>query len=94
MLADSASPSLTRIAKKLHARDKIVPDEAIQSVIANPQIVEKKKGDHTGVFVYKFNLNSQETLLAYELRPHKTEPTQVLLMALGPQGSSYATLKR
>ena len=94
MLAVSASPSFTRVAKKLHARDKIVLDEAIQSVVANPLIGEEKKGDLTGVFVYKFKLNSQETLLAYELRPHKTETTQVLLVALGPQESFYETLKR
>jgi mRNA-degrading endonuclease RelE of RelBE toxin-antitoxin system len=94
MLAVSASPSFNRVAKKLHARDKKVLDEAIKSVLENSQLGEEKKGDLSGVFVYKFKLNSQETLLAYELRPHKKAPTEVMLLAVGPHENFYATLKR
>lgn len=94
MLAVSASPSFNRVAKKLHARDKKVLDEAIKLVLENLELGEEKKGDLSGVFVYKFKLNSQETLLAYELRPHKTAPTEVMLLAVGPHENFYAALKR
>lgn len=94
MLTASASPSFNRVAKKLHARDKKVLDTAIKAVLENPQIGEEKKGDLAGVFVYKFKLNSQETLLAYELRPQKTAPTEAMLLAVGPHENFYEALKR
>lgn len=94
MLAVSASPSFNRVAKKLHARDKKVLDEAVKSVLENPLIGEEKKGDLAGVFVHKFKLNSQETLLAYELLPHKSVPTEAVLLAIGPHENFYLALKR
>jgi hypothetical protein len=94
MLALSAAPSFSRVAKKLHARDKKVLDEAVKAVLLNPQMGEEKKGDLSGVFVHKFKLNNQETLLAYELRPHKNAPTEVMLLAVGPHENFYAALKR
>ncbi|WP_100119315.1 type II toxin-antitoxin system RelE/ParE family toxin [Limnohabitans sp. G3-2] len=81
MLQVSASPSFNRVAKKLHARDKKTLDEAIKAILQNPQLGEEKKGDLAGVFVYKFKLNGQETLLAYELQPHKTAPFEAILLA-------------
>jgi mRNA-degrading endonuclease RelE of RelBE toxin-antitoxin system len=94
MLQVSASPSFNRVAKKLHARDKKTLDEAIKAILQNPQLGEEKKGDHAGVFVYKFKLNDQETLLAYELQPHKTAPIGAMLLAVGPHENFYAGLKR
>lgn len=94
MLAVSATPSFSRAAKKLHARDKKVLDQAIQSILDNPPLGEEKKGDLSGVFVYKFKLNNQETLLAYELRPHKNAPTEAVLLAVGSHENFYAALKR
>ena len=94
MLQVSASPSFNRVAKKLHARDKKVLDAAIKAVLVNPQIGEEKKGDLARVFVYKFKLNSQETLLAYELLPSKSSATEVMLLAVGPHENFYAGLKR
>jgi hypothetical protein len=46
------------------------------------------------VFVYKFKLNNQETLLAYELRPDKNAPTEAVLLAVGSHENFYAALKR
>lgn len=97
MLAVNATPSFSRAAKKLHARDKKVLDlaiQAIQAILANPPLGEEKKGDLSGVFVYKFKLNNQETLLAYELRPHKNAPTEAVLLAVGSHENFYAALKR
>ena len=94
MLAVNATPSFSRAAKKLHARDKKVLDQAIQAILVNPPLGEEKKGDLSGVFVYKFKLNNQETLLAYELRPHKNAPTEAVLLAVGSHENFYAALKR
>jgi hypothetical protein len=94
MLQVSASPSFNRVAKKLHARDKKTLDEAIKAILQNPQLGEEKKGDLAGVFVYKFILNGQETLLAYELQPHKIAPIEAMLLAVGPHENFYAGLKR
>lgn len=57
---------------------------------------EEKRGDLLGVFVYKFKfkLNSQETLLAYELGPNKVTPEDVVLLGVGPHENFYAQLKR
>jgi hypothetical protein len=33
-----------------------------------------------GVFVHKFKLNNQDTLLAYELNPNKQSPEEVVLL--------------
>jgi len=94
MLSISASPSFSRIAKKLHAKDKLVLDDAVRWIAANHQSGEEKKGDLAGVYVYKFKLNTQETLLAYELKPDKLNPSEWVLLAVGPHENFYAALKR
>jgi hypothetical protein len=94
MLNITAPPSFSRIAKKLHAKDKQVLDDAIQWIAANLQSGEDKKGDLAGVFVYKFKLNLRETLLAYELKPDKLKPSELVLLAVGPHENFYAALKR
>lgn len=89
-----ASPSFARTAKKLHARDKKALDQAVQNIATNPKLGEEKRGDLAGVFVYKFKLNNQETLLAYELSPNKQAPEAVILLGVGPHENFYAQLKR
>ncbi len=88
------TPSFARTAKKLHAKDKKTVDQAVTAVANDPTIGEEKKGDLAGVFVHKFKLNQQETLLAYGLKPSKQSPTQVVLLAVGPHENFYAQLKR
>jgi len=46
------------------------------------------------VFVHKFKLNKQETLLAYRLQPNKLAPEALVLLAVGPHENFYAQLKR
>lgn len=89
-----ASPSFARTAKKLRARDKKVLDQAVNDVAGDPTIGEEKRGDLAGVFVYKFKLNKQETLLAYELGPNKLAPDEVVLLGVGPHENFYLQLKR
>ena len=86
--------SFARTAKKLHARDKKIVDQAVRDLADSPNLGEEKRGDLAGYFVYKFKLNNQETLLAYALRPDKFKPTSVILMAVGPHENFYTQLKR
>lgn len=90
----SASPTFARTAKKLHAKDKKTLDQAVMAVAANPALGEEKRGDLSGVFVYKFKLNKQETLLAYELSPNKLAPEELVLLGVGPHENFYVQLKR
>jgi mRNA-degrading endonuclease RelE of RelBE toxin-antitoxin system len=94
MLSVTASPSFTRIAKKLHTKDKQILDKAIQWIAANHLSGDEKRGDLDGVFIYTFKLKQQETLLAYELKPDKFKPSALVLLAVGPHENFYAALKR
>lgn len=89
-----ATPSFSRVVKKLHARDKKVVDIAVGEIALNPSIGEEKKGDLAGVFVYKFKVNKQETLLAYRLQPNKFHPQEVVLLGLGSHENFYSEMKR
>lgn len=81
-------PSFKRVYKKLHLNQKMKVDEAIRTIVMNPGIGQEKKGDLSGVFVYKFALQHQEMLLAYEW-----DPTQRILLALGVHENFYRDLK-
>lgn len=87
-------PSFARVAKKLYARDKGGLDQAVREVVNNPSLGEEKRGDLAGVFVHKFKLNNQETLLAYELTPNKQSPEVVVLLGVGPHENFYTQIKR
>ena len=78
-----------RVYKKLAAGQQAVVDDAVRMIIAEPGIGEAKKGDLAGVHVYKFPLNRQQMLLAYEWDPK----TRVLLL-LGSHENFYRDLKR
>lgn len=89
-----ASPTFARTAKKRHATDKKALDQAVNDVAGDPTLGEEKRGDLSGVFIYKFKLNKQETLLAYELSPNKLTPDEVVLLGVGPHENFYVQLKR
>ncbi len=82
-------PLFNRKYKKLHVQEKKEVDSAIRSIVENPNIGQEKKGDLSGIFVYKFKLNIQEMLLAYEWN----EKTRTLV-ALGVHENFYRDLKR
>ena len=90
----SSTKSFDRIIKKLHTKDKSVLDDAVREVLKNPSAGEEKRGDLAGVFVYKFKLNGQDALLAYEMQPSKKKPTAIVLLAVGPHENFYQQLKR
>ncbi len=93
-LTVSASPTFARTAKKRHAKDKKALDQAVNDIAANPTLGDEKRGDLSGVFVYKFKHNKQETLLAYELSPDKLTPVEVVLLGVGTHENFYAQIKR
>ena len=82
-------PAFKRVYKKLGANQQAIVDEAVRRIVADPGIGEEKKGDLAGVHVYKFPLNRQQMLLAYEWDPK----TRVLLL-LGSHENFYRDLKR
>ena len=82
-------PAFQRAYKRLVSSHRMVVDDAVRAIVANPLVGEAKKGDLTGVSVYKFSLNRQQMLLAYEWDPQ----TRVLLL-LGSHENFYRGLKR
>ena len=76
--------------KKLYANQKKALDKAIQKIVANPEIGEQKKGDLTGIRVYKFNMVNQLTLLGYSFNSGTITLT---LIAIGSHENFYRDLK-
>lgn len=81
-------PAFKRAYKKLHPNQIKPVNEAIEAIVKNPKIGEEKKGDLSGIFVYKFKMHHQLMLLAYEWDP-KTR----ILLALGVHENFYRDLK-
>jgi mRNA interferase RelE/StbE len=82
-------PTFKKVYKKLHNSEKLVVNDAIREIVKNPKIGQEKKGDLSGVFVYKFKIHHQEMLLAYEW-----STLDRLLLALGTHENFYRDLKR
>lgn len=58
------SAAFARAYKRLHPNQKVDVDAAVQAVVKNPRIGEPKRGDLSGIHVYKFKSQNQLTLLA------------------------------
>lgn len=82
-------PTFKKVYKKLHSNERSIVNDAISAIAKNPKIGIEKKGDLTGVFVYKFKTLRQETLLVYEWKEKER-----LLLALGVHENFYRNLKR
>lgn len=78
-----------RAYKKLHINQKDAVDKAVTDIVLDPVIGEPKKGDLTGVYVYKFKCVNQLFLLAYEY-----DPTTRVLLLVGTHENFYRNLKR
>ncbi|MDR3504400.1 MAG: type II toxin-antitoxin system RelE/ParE family toxin [Legionella sp.] len=77
-------PAFKKAYKKLPTSHKSIVNEAIRTIISDPQIGEEKRGDLAGIYVYKFKINHQQFLLAYEWNPNLR-----LLLALGVHENFY-----
>lgn len=82
-------PAFKRAYKKLHASDRHLVNEAVETILLDPAAGEQKKGDLVGIFVYKFKIRKQQMLLAYRWRPKER-----MLLALGVHENFYRDLKR
>jgi mRNA-degrading endonuclease RelE of RelBE toxin-antitoxin system len=82
-------PAFKKAYKKLHKQQKEKVNDAIIEIVKNPEIGVEKKGDLSGVYVYKFYIDHQEMLLAYVWNPEER-----LLLALGVHENFYRDLKR
>lgn len=80
----------TRIYKKLHDNVVAEVDSAVGEVTTNPDIGEKKKGDLSDLWVYKFHCLSQFYLLGYT---RDVGIRLVYLEAIGPHENFYRDLK-
>ena len=74
--------------KTLHANQKKTLDDVIRSIIENPLIGAQK--DLANVYVYKFRMIDQLTLLAYI---YDSENASITLLALGAHENFYRDLK-
>jgi hypothetical protein len=83
------SAHFARTYKKLHTRQQIDVDSAVEVIVRTPDIGDENKGDLAGVFVYKFKSNNQLLLLAYEF-----DPATRMLLLLGSHENFYRNLKR
>lgn len=81
-------PAFKKAYKKFHPHQKLLINKAIKAIVDHPEIGDLKRGDLTGVYVYKFKMDHQEILLAYEW-----DPTLRLLLALGVHENFYRDLK-
>lgn len=81
-------PAFKKAYKKLQRSQQLIVNNTIKEIVKNPQIENEKRGDLSGVFVYKFKIHHQEFLLAYEW-----DATQHLLLALGVHENFYRHLK-
>ena len=85
----SQMPAFKKVFKKLHKNQKEEVKKAIKQIIKNPELGIGKKGDLSGVYVYKFKITDQEYLLAYEWVPEER-----VLLALGVHENFSRDLKR
>lgn len=82
------TPTFRKTFKKMHNREQDQVKKAIKQIVANPESGVQKKGELNDVFVYKFKIDQQLTLLAYQFDPE----TRTLLM-LGSHQNFYRNLK-
>ena len=85
------TPTFKRQTKKLHKNQKKDLDLAVFAIMQNPSVGQAKKGDLSGIQVYKFKMVNQLTLLAYEIFHDKV---QLILLALGTHENFYRGLKK
>ena len=82
-------PVFKKAYKKLPRSHQLMVNDVIKAIIQNPEIGDEKRGDLSGIYIYKFKIHHQEFLLAYEW-----DSMQRLLLALGVHENFYRDLKR
>lgn len=85
------TPRFDRAIKKILPAEKKALDLAVKEVIHHPLKGEMKKGDLSGIQVYKFRYLKQQMLLAYSV---SLDGTQLVLIGYGVHENFYRDLKR
>ena len=80
----------SRQYKKLHDNTAADVDSAVDEVMQNPEIGERKKGDLAALCVFKFRSAGQLYLLGYTL---DESIRLIYLEAFGPHENFYRDLK-
>ncbi len=80
-----------RAYKKLHNNVAADVDQAVIEIAEDPSIGERKKGDLSELYVYKFRSQNQLYLLGYTM---DEGPRLVYLEAVGPHENFYRDMKR
>lgn len=84
------TPTFERAVKKLHKQQKAAIDEAVRTIVGQPEAGETKVGDLDGVRVYRFHMGNLMCLLAYRVLDDNT----LKLLMVGPHENFYRDLKR
>ena len=82
-------PTFKRAYKKLQKTEREHVNQAIKTILSDPEIGNAKVGDLLGVRVCKFKVSTAKWLLAYEL-----DGERIVLLAIGRHENSYRDLKR
>ena len=80
-----------RAYKKLHPNVAADVDAAVDTVAADPDLGERKKGDLAALWVYRFRSQNQLYLLGYS---RDDGLCLIYLEAVGPHENFYRDLKR
>ncbi|MEM9271452.1 MAG: type II toxin-antitoxin system RelE/ParE family toxin [Cyanobacteria bacterium P01_F01_bin.143] len=83
------SPIFSKQKKKLHKQQIRDLDQAVKSIIVDPNLGKMKVGDLSGVQVYKYKSDDQQVLLAYEVID-----STLYLYAFGSHENFYRDLKK
>jgi len=84
------TPTFEKAAKKLHLVEKADLDTAIKHIALHPVDSAAKVGDLSGIYVYKFRMAKQPTLVAYRCIDNAT----IKLLMIGSHENFYRDLKR
>jgi len=82
------SPLFAKQKKKLHKNHIRDLDEAIRTIVKEPETGHLKTGDLSGLRVYKFQSRQEQALLAYEVVEN-----HFYLYAFGTHENFYRRLK-
>jgi len=82
-------PQFKNYVKKLPRHFQQVVLDAVEDVLANPDVGTLKKGDLEGFRVHKFTMVRQLTLMAY-----KVENDSIVLYQVGSHENFYKNLKK
>jgi mRNA-degrading endonuclease YafQ of YafQ-DinJ toxin-antitoxin module len=85
------TPRFDRAIKKITPAEKKTLDAAVKSIMAEPFKGEAKKGDLSGIQVFKFRHLKQQMLLAYSV---SLDGAQIALVGYGVHENFYRDLKR